>query len=86
MMIRTRTALRRVCEALRHVNREQVLMWEIFWQAGRGATPEAGPLTWAATLDGYRLGGSYLPGPGQPGVHGGADRPDPARHLPKENP
>jgi hypothetical protein len=73
MMIRIRTALRRACEVLLHAHREQALMWDIFWQAGRAATPEAGPLTWAATLDGYWLGGSYLPGPLQASAPGGAE-------------
>lgn len=55
-------ALRHVGRALRDVHREQMLMWELSWQAGRVAVSGDGPLTWVASLDGYRLSGSYLPG------------------------
>ncbi len=61
-MMRIPSALRSAGRALSHVHREQVLMWELWWQAGRTAVPEAGPLTWVTSLDGDRLSGSYLPG------------------------
>jgi hypothetical protein len=62
-MTGTWRVLRHVCGALRDVHREQMLMWELFWQAGRATVPEDGPLAWVASLDGPRLAGSYLPGP-----------------------
>ena len=52
---------RRVAAALRHINAEQTLMWELSWQAGRATVPKTGPLTWVPTLDGYRLAGDHLP-------------------------
>lgn len=54
---------RRAAVALRHVHREQILMWELWWQANRATVPSAGPLRWVLTLDGHRLAGSYLPAP-----------------------
>jgi hypothetical protein len=60
-MTGTWRVLRQVCSALRDVHREQMLMWELFWQAGRATVPEVGPLAWVPSLDGPRLGGSYLP-------------------------
>jgi hypothetical protein len=59
-------ATRRAVRALRIVNDQQVLMWELFWQAGRipvERTGRAGPLAWAPSLDGPRLTGSNLPTP-----------------------
>jgi hypothetical protein len=57
-------ATRRAVRALRIVNDQQVLMWELFWQAGRipaGQAGRAGPLAWTPSLDGPRLTGSNLP-------------------------
>lgn len=54
---------RRAARALREIHREQMYFWECFWRAGRAAVPRPGPLAWTLTLDGYRLTGSYLPGP-----------------------
>jgi hypothetical protein len=58
-------AVRRAAAWLRHVQDEQVLMWEIWWQANRASVPSSGPLTWVSTLDGHRLAGSHLPVPGR---------------------
>ena len=58
---------------LRRVHEDQVLAWEIYCRAGQPHVPQTGPLTWVLTLDGYKLGGSYLPGPVA------ADRPGPER-------
>jgi hypothetical protein len=55
--------VRGVAAALRTLNREQVLRWELWWQANRAAIPHTGPLTWVLTLDGHRLAGSHLPIP-----------------------
>lgn len=38
-------------------------MWDAWWQSGRAAVPDSGPLTWVLTLDGYQLAGSHLPAP-----------------------
>ena len=57
-------AARRVARALRAVQDEQARMWEAWWQANRAVIPETGPLTWVLTLDGHRLAGRDLPGPG----------------------
>ena len=54
---------RRVAAALRHINAEQTLMWELSWQAGRATVPKTGPLAWVQALDGYRLAGDRLPAP-----------------------
>lgn len=53
----------RAAKALRDIHKEQVLMWELFWQAGRVPVERAGPLAWVPSLDGPRLTGSHLPGP-----------------------
>jgi hypothetical protein len=53
----------RAATSLRHVHREQTLMWELWWQANRATVPSAGPLRWVLTLDGNRLAGSHLPAP-----------------------
>jgi hypothetical protein len=55
-------ALRRAARAIRDCHNEQVYMWECFYLANRALAPDAGPLRWALTLDGYRLAGSQLPG------------------------
>jgi hypothetical protein len=55
-------AVRRTFDALGRVHYEQAHMWDVWVQANRAAVSQAGPLTWVLTLDGYRLGGSYLPG------------------------
>jgi hypothetical protein len=57
-------SVRVVASALRTLQHEQSLMWELWWQANRAETASGdGPLTWVLTLDGYRLAGSYLPVP-----------------------
>jgi len=56
-------AVRRVARALRAAHDEQVRMWEAWPQENRAAVPQAGPLSWVLTLDGYRLAGSHLPVP-----------------------
>jgi hypothetical protein len=56
---------RAVCRAACAVGRihyDQVHMWDAWLAANRASVPEEGPLTWVLTLDGYRLGGSHLPG------------------------
>jgi hypothetical protein len=58
---RVRGAVRRAAAALRHIHREQNLMWELWWQANRASVPSSGPLTWVLTLDGHRLAGCHLP-------------------------
>jgi len=40
--------------------REQILMWEQWWQANQATVPSTGPLRWVLTLDGHRLVGSHL--------------------------
>jgi len=55
-------AVRRAAAALRRIQREQALMWEVWWQANRAAAPSDGPLRWVVTLDGHRLAGSHVPG------------------------
>ncbi len=55
-------ALRRVARAIRDCHNEQVHMWECFYLSNRTVAPDAGPLRWAFTLDGYRLAGRHLPG------------------------
>jgi hypothetical protein len=44
----------RAAAALRAINDEQVLMWELFLQAGRIPADRAGPLAWVPSLDGPR--------------------------------
>jgi len=39
-------AVRRAAGALRHIHREQALMWELWWQANRASAPSTGPLRW----------------------------------------
>jgi hypothetical protein len=58
-----RRASRRAAAALRHVHREQTLVWELWWQANRATVPSTGPLRWVLTLDGHRLAGRHLPAP-----------------------
>jgi hypothetical protein len=59
--------VRAVASALHALQREQGLMWELWWQANRATVSTGnGPLRWVLTLDGYRLAGSYLPV--QPGI------------------
>jgi len=60
--------IRRAASALRAVHDEQVLMWELFWQSSRVPADQAGPLTWAPSLDGPRLTGSHLPTQTNPGA------------------
>lgn len=40
---------------------EQACTWDAWAAADGAAVPDDGPLTWARTVDGYRLHGSYLP-------------------------
>jgi hypothetical protein len=54
-------AVLRAAAALRHIQREQALMWELCWQANRASAPSTGPLRWVLTLDGHRLAGSHAP-------------------------
>jgi hypothetical protein len=54
-------AVRRAAAAVRHIHREQALMWDLWWQAGRASAPSNGLLRWVPTLDGHRLAGSHLP-------------------------
>ena len=58
-----RTA-RRAAAALRAIQDEQVLAWELVWQSNRVAVERTGPLAWTPSLDGPRLTGSQLPIPG----------------------
>jgi hypothetical protein len=53
-------SVRAVASALRTLHREQILMWELLWQANRATVPSDGPLIWVLTLDGRRLAGGYL--------------------------
>ena len=64
-------ATRRAARALRAVHDEQVLMWELLWQASRVPGDQAGPLAWTSSLDGPRLTGSYLPTPADASANGG---------------
>jgi hypothetical protein len=57
-------AVRAAARALRAGHEEQVLMWDLFWQAGRVPAEREGALSWVASLDGPRLTGSRLPAPG----------------------
>jgi len=52
-----------VARALRHVHREQVLMWDCWSRANRAPVHRDGPLAWEPTLDGPRLIGRHLPAP-----------------------
>ena len=54
-------AVLRAAAALRHIHREQALLWELRWQASRTSAPSTGPLRWVLTLDGHRLAGSHVP-------------------------
>jgi hypothetical protein len=56
-------AVHRAAQALRQAHQEQVLMWDLWWQANRASVPDTGPLTWTLTLSGYRLAGDHLPVP-----------------------
>jgi hypothetical protein len=59
---RVRLAIRTVTRAARTANDEQVHMWECLLLTSGAVSPTAaGPLRWVASLDGYRLVGSYLP-------------------------
>ena len=63
------TLWRAACRAaatLRAIHDEQVLMWELVWQSSRVPVDRAGPLAWTPSLDGPRLTGRHLPGPGEP--------------------
>lgn len=64
---RLATAIRRTARsaavALRTVHREQIMIWELFWQSSRIPVARDGPLAWAPSLDGPRLTGSHLPIP-----------------------
>jgi hypothetical protein len=53
--------IRRGARALRAIHDEQVLMWEVSWQAGRVPVGRTGALAWISSLDGPRLTGSRLP-------------------------
>jgi hypothetical protein len=64
-------AARCAARALRTVHDEQVLMWELLWQASRVPADQAGPLAWTSSLDGPRLTGSYLPTPSDASASGG---------------
>jgi len=52
-----------VARALRHVHREQALMWDCWSRANRVPVHRDGPLAWEPTLDGPRLIGRHLPAP-----------------------
>lgn len=65
-----RGSLCRTVRALRAIHQEQVLMWELFWHAGRVPVDQTGPLAWIPSLDGPRLTGSHLRGPGDAGAEG----------------
>ena len=60
--------------ALRAIHDEQVLMWELFWQASRVPADRARPLAWVASLDGPQLTGSHLPTPDDATAPGGHER------------
>ncbi len=55
--------VRHVLAALRVIHDEQVLMWELSWQASRVPADRTGPLAWTPSLEGARLTGSHLPIP-----------------------
>ena len=55
-----RTA-RRAAAAVRALDDEQMLMWELICQSSRVPVDRAGPLAWTPGLDGHRLTGSHLP-------------------------
>lgn len=58
-------AVRMVIRAVRMAHDEQVRMWEcVLLTSGAAPLTAAGPLRWVASLGGYRLIGSHLPGPG----------------------
>ena len=59
-------ALRRSGRALRELNGDLVQASECFRLSARVAPPRSGPVAWVPSLDGYRLTGSHLPGPGRP--------------------
>ena len=48
-------ALRCAARAIRDIHNEQVYLWERLYLANRALVPQAGPLAWIPTLDGYRL-------------------------------
>jgi hypothetical protein len=64
-------AVRRAAWAVRAAHREQVRMWELWWLTSRVAVDRPGPLAWTPSIDGWRLVGSYLPGPGDAGAGAG---------------
>jgi hypothetical protein len=71
-----RRAVRSAARGLRQVHEEQLLIWELWWQAGRAIPPGSGPLAWILTLDGYRLAGSHLSSQTTPPLSGaGEDHP-----------
>ena len=65
-------ALRHAATALRHVHREQALIWELWWQANRASVPSTGALRWVLTLDGHRLAGGHLATPRHDAAGGAA--------------
>ena len=48
-------ALRCAARAIRDIHNEQVYLWERLYLTNRALVPQAGPLAWIPTLDGYRL-------------------------------
>jgi hypothetical protein len=66
-----RRTARRAARALRAIQHEQILMWEVWWSANRVPVDRAGPLTWTPSLDGPRLTGSHLHTPDDPSEEGG---------------
>ena len=69
----------RAAAALRAIQDDQVLMWELVWQSSRVPVDRAGPLAWTPSLDGPRLTGRHLPSPDEPQA---ARRPRPAHPAP----
>ena len=61
-------ALRRCGRAVRDLNGDLVQASECYRLSARVPPPRSGPMAWVPSLDGYRLTGSHLPGPGQ-GYH-----------------
>ncbi len=66
-----RRTARRAARALRAIQHEQILMWEVWWSTNRVPVDRAGPLTWIPSLDGPRLTGSHLHIPADTSDEGG---------------
>jgi hypothetical protein len=56
----------RAAAALRGIDDEQVLVWELVSQSSRVPVDRTGPLARTPSMDGPRLTGRHLPSPGKP--------------------